>query len=92
MAILWNKNPKSIKELIGIVSSDKMSKTRVVVVQTDRTHPKYRKTYKVQKKYYIHDESDASLVGDTVRFREATPLSRLKRRNLVEIVTKAQVI
>lgn len=86
MAILWNKSPKNIKELTGTVVSDKMDKTRVVEVETVKVHPLYKKRYKVKKKYYIHDEKNESKAGDVVSFREAKPLSRLKRWALIQII------
>ncbi len=80
MAIIWNKN---IKEFIGEVVSDKTDKTRIVLVKTVRIHPLYRKRFIVRKKYYAHDENNTSKMGDTVKIREMTPVSKLKRRKLV---------
>lgn len=83
MAIIWNK---SIKELIWEVTGDKTDKTRTVLVKSVKMHPLYKKRFVVSKKYYINDEKNESKVGDTVRFRECKPLSKNKRRNLVEII------
>ena len=82
MAILWNK---SIKEFIGEVISDKTSQTRIVLVKSVQMHPLYKKRFIVKKKYYVHDEANASKMGDTVRIRESKPISKLKRWVLIEV-------
>lgn len=52
---------------------------------------KVRKRFAVTKKYYAHDEDNTAKVGDMVRIREHKPISKLKRRNLLEIVTVAAI-
>ena len=76
-------------EKIGIVSSDKMTKT--VVVRVDRLvkHPIYRKYVKKRKKFMAHDELGAT-IGDKVKIIETRPLSARKRWRVVEIIQKAQ--
>ncbi len=81
MTIIWTK---SIKEFVGEVVSDKMDKTRVVLVKSVKVHPLYKKRFIVKKKYYVHDEQNTSKIGDTVTIREATPTSKLKRWVLVK--------
>jgi small subunit ribosomal protein S17 len=73
---------------IGIVTSDKMTKT--VTVQVDRRvmHQKYRRYVKRKKKLMAHDELGAA-IGDKVRITETRPLSARKRWRVVEIVQKA---
>lgn len=88
MAIIWNK---SIKELTWVVVSDKMQQTIVVEVSVVRAHPLYRKRFTKNKKYYAHNANNVAKVGDVVRIREVRPLSKLKRWNLVEVVTKSLV-
>ncbi|HKL43837.1 MAG TPA: 30S ribosomal protein S17 [Candidatus Absconditabacterales bacterium] len=83
MAIIGNK---SIKELTGEVISDKIQKTRTVLVKSVRMHPIYKKRFVVSKKYYIHDEKNESKVGDKVKFRECKPISKSKKRKLIEIL------
>ncbi len=75
-------------EKIGIVQSDKMTKT--VTVRVDRVvkHPVYRKYIKRRKKFMAHDELGAA-IGDKVRIMETRPLSAKKRWRVVEIVQKA---
>lgn len=63
----------------GVVTSAKMDKTIVVTVHSYKTHPKYKKRYRVSKKYYAHDEAKQFKVGDTVTIYETRPLSKLKR-------------
>ncbi len=76
-------------EKIGMVASDKMTKT--VVVRVDRVvkHPMYRKYIKRRKKFMAHDEL-GSAIGDKVRIVETRPLSARKRWRVVEIIQKAE--
>ncbi|MCX7778983.1 MAG: 30S ribosomal protein S17 [Patescibacteria group bacterium] len=69
----------------GIVVSDKMDKTIVVKVERIKKHPKYKKRYRVSKKFKVHDEKNEAKVGDKVIFEECRPLSKEKRWRLVEI-------
>jgi len=78
------------KERIGIVTSNKMDKSIVVVVETRIMHPKYGKFVKSSKKFMAHDEKGESGVGDTVRIMETRPISKLKRWRLAEIIEKAK--
>ncbi len=73
------------KEKVGIVVSDKMNKTRVVMVERRVRHPRYGKEIKKRSKFYVHDEKNESKVGDKVRIMETRPLSRTKRWRLVAI-------
>lgn len=77
-------------ERVGIVSSDKMTKT--VTVRVDRLvkHPVYRKYVKKRKKFMAHDELGAK-IGDKVRIMETRPLSARKRWRVVEILHKAEL-
>lgn len=76
-------------EKIGVVTGDKMEKTRVVLVETLSTHPLYKKVIRKRKKFYAHDEGNLSKAGDIVKIRQCRPLSKLKRWKIVEIVKKA---
>ena len=75
-------------EKVGVVASDKMTKT--VVVRVDRLvkHPKYRRYVRRTSKFMAHNELEAT-VGDKVRIVETRPLSARKRWRVVEIVQKA---
>lgn len=74
---------------VGVVTSDKMTKT--VVVRVDRLikHPKYRRYVRRRKQFMAHDELGSS-IGDKVKIVETRPLSARKRWRVVEIVQKAQ--
>jgi small subunit ribosomal protein S17 len=77
-------------EKVGIVASDKMTKT--VVVRVDRLvkHPVYRKYVKRRKKFMAHDEMGAK-IGDKVKIVEPRPLSARKRWRVVEIIQRAEL-
>lgn len=77
-------------EKIGVVASDKMTKT--VVVRVDRLvkHPVYRKYVRKRKKFMAHDETGAK-IGDKVRIVETRPMSARKRWRVVEIIQKAEL-
>jgi small subunit ribosomal protein S17 len=67
------------KEREGVVVSDKMDKTVVVVVTRRVRHGKYRKYLMQRARYKAHDEQNRCRVGDRVRIIETRPLSRDKR-------------
>lgn len=72
--------PKTLK---GIVVSDKMDKTIVVAVHTLKTHPKYKKKYRVTKKCKVHDPENKYKAGDIVEFVQSRPISKHKRFKVV---------
>jgi small subunit ribosomal protein S17 len=74
------------QQKVGHVVSDKMQKTRVVVVETLKRHRLYKRTFKQTKRFYVHDERNASHTGDLVQIEESRPMSRLKRWRLVKIL------
>lgn len=78
-----------IKAKEGIVTSNKMDKTLVVVVTRRVKHPLYGKILTKTKKYHIHDEENAGSLGDRVRFSDTRPFSKTKKWALIEIVEKA---
>ena len=63
------------KERQGVVISDKMDKTVVVLSVFKEKHPIYGKFVRKTKKYHVHD---------------TRPLSKTKRWRLKEIVEKAK--
>lgn len=71
--------PSYARELRGVVVSDKMQKTRVVAVVTEKKHPRYLKYFKVTKRFKAHDEENQYRTGDKVIVRESRPLSKEKR-------------
>lgn len=78
------------KEKVGLVTSNKMTKTIVVSVERQIKHAKYGKFIKRTSKFMAHDEKNESNIGDTVRIVETRPLSKNKCWRLVEIVEKAK--
>jgi small subunit ribosomal protein S17 len=78
------------KSRIGIVTSNKMTKTVVVVVQRRMKHGKYGKYLTERKKYKAHDEKQECKIGDTVRILETRPLSKEKRWRVAEIIESAE--
>jgi small subunit ribosomal protein S17 len=74
---------------VGVVTSDKMNKTRRVEIPRLVKHPKYGKYIKRRTICHVHDEQNESHVGDTVEIMETRPLSKLKNWRLVRVVTKA---
>jgi small subunit ribosomal protein S17 len=74
------------KTEIGIVTSDKMNKTRRVEVERLVPHPKYGKYLKRRTVCHAHDEGNTTHVGDIVEIMETRPLSKLKRWRVVRIV------
>src|SRR5262245_53610502 len=75
--------------LQGIVTRDKMAKTRRVEVERLVRHPKYGKFVKRRTVCYVHDEKNESHLGDTVEIIESRPLSKTKRWELVKVTKKA---
>lgn len=78
------------KILQGVVVSNKADKTITVKSERQVAHPLYKKYYKQSKKVTAHDENNECGVGDVVKVQEMRPLSRTKRWNLIEIVSKAK--
>lgn len=78
------------KTRIGVVSSNKMSKTITVAVERKVKHPIYGKFVKKTTRFHAHDEKNECAVGDVVKIMETRPLSKTKRWRLVEIVEKAK--
>jgi small subunit ribosomal protein S17 len=76
------------KTQIGRVVSDKMSKTRVVVVERTFRHPRYARVVKRTSRFKAHDERNESHVGDRVLIIETRPLSKDKRWRIKEILER----
>jgi small subunit ribosomal protein S17 len=74
---------------VGVVTSDKMNKTRRVEIPRLVKHPRYGKYIKRRTICYVHDEKNESHKGDTVEIMESRPISKSKHWRLVRVVTKA---
>ena len=72
----------------GVVVSDKMTKTRVVVIERVFRHPRYERVITRSKRLKAHDETNASKVGDRVLIEETRPLSRDKRWRIRQVLTR----
>lgn len=72
--------------LIGVVTSDRTSKTRRVNVERLTQHSKYKKIVRDRTVCYVHDEEEESKIGDTVEIVECRPRSKSKRWELVRVV------
>jgi|SRR6516162_1421985 small subunit ribosomal protein S17 len=75
--------------VLGIVTSDKMNKTRRIEVARLVKHPRYGKYVRRRTVCHAHDENNESHLGDTVEIMETRPLSKLKHWRLVRVVVKA---
>jgi small subunit ribosomal protein S17 len=73
-----------MRTLKGTVVSTKMDKTIVIAINTYKSHPLYKKRYKMTQKFYAHDETGIAKEGDVVTISETRPLSKTKRWMLVE--------
>ena len=74
----------------GVVVSDKMDKTIVVLVEDRVKHPLYGKVMTKSSRIKVDDEDNTAGVGDRVRVMETRPLSAQKRWRLVEIIERAK--
>ena len=79
----------SRRTAVGVVTSDKMKKTRRVEIPRLEKHPRYGKYIKRRTICYVHDEANESRAGDTVEIMESRPMSKLKRWRLVRVVKQA---
>jgi len=77
------------KTLTGLVSSDKMDKTIVVMVNRLVLHPTYKKYVRKRTKVKAHDAKNECRIGDKVRLIETRPLSKDKRWRVKEILERA---
>ena len=78
------------KERTGIVTSTKMDKSIVVMVERRVKHAKYGKFVKKSSKFLAHDEKNDCNEGDTVKIMETRPLSKIKNWRLIEILERAK--
>ncbi|HVG14124.1 MAG TPA: 30S ribosomal protein S17 [Chitinophagaceae bacterium] len=78
------------KTRIGVVTSNKMTKTITVAVERKVKHPIYGKFVKKTTRFHAHDEKNEASIGDLVRIMETRPLSKTKRWRLVDIVEKVK--
>ena len=80
------------KVAVGVVTSDKMDKTRRVEISRRVPHPIYGKYIRQRTVCYVHDESNESGHGDIVEIVECRPRSKSKRWELVRVVEKSREV
>ena len=84
---------EKVKETrVGKVVSTSMDKTIVVLTETYKNHPLYKKRVKYSKKYKAHDEEGKAKVGDIVKIVACKPISKTKRYVLDSIVEEAIIL
>ena len=71
------------KVLSGVVVSDKMKDTVVVMVERYEKHPRYFKFIKRRKKFKAHDAGNTAKIGDQVQIIETRPISKDKNFKLL---------
>ena len=82
--------PKTVA--VGVVTSDKMAKTRRVEIPRLVRHPKYGKYIRRKTICYVHDENNESNLGDTVEIIESKPRSKTKRWELQRVISKSTLV
>lgn len=71
----------------GVVTSDKMNKTRRVEIPRLVKHPRYGKYIRRRTVCHVHDENNVSRTGDKVEIMESRPLSKTKHWRLLRVVS-----
>jgi small subunit ribosomal protein S17 len=82
------QNQKTKRILQGIVTSNKMDKTIIVLVERKVKHPVYGKYIKRSTKVFAHDENNSCNEGDIVRVTESRPISKNKNWTLLEVLER----
>jgi small subunit ribosomal protein S17 len=80
------------RRIIGIVTSNKMQKTVVVLVTRRVRDPKFHKFLTKRVKYKAHDEKNEFKIGDRVEIVETRPLSKDKRWRVARLVERPQEV
>jgi small subunit ribosomal protein S17 len=75
------------RRIIGVVTSNKMTKTVVVEIGRTFRHPLYRKVVHLSKRVMAHDELGCQ-IGDQVQIVESRPMSRNKRWAVEKVVKR----
>lgn len=69
----------------GIITSTKQDKTLVVTVYAYKSHPKYKKKYRVSRKYHVHNPDNKKFeIGEEITIAETRPISKLKKWQIVQ--------
>ena len=86
----YEERKKRRQSMIGIVVSDKCSKSVTIKVERERYFPKYDKHVKRTRKFMAHDEEEKCDMGDVVRIVPCRPMSKMKRHSVIDIIKKGQ--
>ena len=78
------------KAIVGVVRSDRMSKTISVTSERRVLHPRFKKYVKRYSRYYADDPNEQARVGDVVEIVECRPLSKLKHHRLIRVVRRGK--
>lgn len=79
------------KSRVGVVVSDKNDKTVIVAIGRAKRHRLYHKVIRTTKRYQVHDPENSATNGDLVLIEECRPISKLKRWQLVRVLTEREV-
>ena len=85
-------NRNNRKQLVGVVRSKTGDKSIKVVYEYKIPHPLYKKEIRRKTTVHVHDEENASNVGDKIRIMATRPISKMKRWRLIEVLEKAPAL
>ncbi len=74
-----------MKIFIGKVTAIKTAKTATVSVERVIVHPLYKKRFRRDRKYQVHDEIGVK-VGEMVKFADSRPYSKSKKWKIAEVI------
>ncbi len=80
------REPRTKK--VGVVVSDRMTKTAIVAVERMVRHPAYKRIVRRTSRFFAHDEKNEAHVGDQVEIVETRPLSKNKRWRIARIIAR----
>lgn len=78
-----NQAKSNKRRFTGVVVSDKMKDTAVVLVSRYVKHPKYEKFVKSNNRFKAHDAGNAHKAGETVTIEECAPISKDKKFRII---------
>jgi len=73
---------------VGVIISNKMDKSVVVAVENLVVHGMYQKYIRRTSKFMAHCEAGDCEIGDRVVIEETRPMSKRKRWNVREIISR----
>ena len=86
----YEERKKRRQSMIGVVVSDKCSKSVTIKVEREKYFPKYDKHVTRTRKFMAHDEEELCEMGDLIRIVPCRPMSKLKRHMVIDIIKKGQ--